>query len=312
MPGFLTSPDNDQLDIQIPGCQIGAMNEQGIHTVAAPELKKPVLIASFEGWGNALNISKGMADYLIRILGAEFFARINSDLFYRYDETRPLVNIEDGVLKSISAPGGSFYAVQSPSEGRDLVILSAHEPNLRWFQFVNDLSTFCENVRVETVITLGSMYDNVHHSDRIVSGIASNEVLTSKLKEKKVHPIFYQGPSAIHSLVQSEVPKRGIPCISLWSHCPYYVRGVTHFGILSHLGALLSYLGDFKLNLDELNASWEKLNAEIQKLIENNPDLQKVIQELRKAKLRGSWASMRESGKKGEKIINLKDFLEPK
>ena len=46
--------------------------------------------------------------------------------------------------------------------------------------------------------------------------------------------------------------------------------------------------------------------------IENNPEFQTVINELRKAKVKGSWANVAGSIKKDEKVINIKDFLEPR
>ena len=64
--------------------------------------------------------------------------------------------------------------------------------------------------------------------------------------------------------------------------------------------------------MKEIETSWKELNKKIQDLIEDNPELHAMINELRKAKVRGSWASMKESGKKNGKIINLKDFLEPR
>ncbi|MDY6972329.1 MAG: PAC2 family protein [Thermodesulfobacteriota bacterium] len=289
------------------------MSEHGIHIEKMPELENPLLIAGFDGWGNALDVSKAMVSYLIRKLKAQHFARINPDPFYRYDETRPLVNIEGGNLRSISPPGGSFYCVRtSGSKERDLVILNANEPNLRWFRFVGELFSLCEKLGVKTIITLGSMYDNVLHSDRIISGIASNEGLLAKLKEKGVIPVNYKGPGGIHSTLHSEGQKRGFQCISLWCHCPYYLQTAIHFGLLSHLGSLLVHLGEFELDTEELEQSWTGLNKQIQELIEQNPDLQAMINELRKAKVRGSWANMKESGEKDPKIIQLKDFMEPR
>ena len=96
------------------------------------------------------------------------------------------------------------------------------------------------------------MYDNVLHTDRVVSAIASTAELVAKLKEKNIKAISYQGPSAIHSIIQLEGPKKGFQCISLWSHCPFYLQGTTHFGILSHLGALLSAMGEFDLDTADL------------------------------------------------------------
>ena len=100
--------------------------------------------------------------------------------------------------------------------------------------------------------------------------------------------------------------------MSLWCHCPYYLQGTTHFGILAHLGKLIASLGGFELNTQDLETNWEKLNLQIEKLIENNAELQAVVNELRKAKVRGSAAEMKGTIKTDEKIINIKDFLQPK
>ncbi len=288
------------------------MKEEGIHIETLPELQKPILIVGFGGWGDALNVATETVAYLIRKFEAGSFARLNPDLFYRYDQVRPIVNIEKGVLKDLSIPGGFFYAAKPGSEGRDLLILKAEEPNLRWQYFAEEVFSLCERLGVEYVITLGSMIDNVLHSDRIVSGFGSSEALLEKLRQKNVSPISYHGPSAIHSTLHSEGKKRGFPCISLWCHCPYYLQGATHFGMMSHLGSLLSYFGEFELETEELEEKWKELEEEIQKVIETNPQAQALIKELRKAKVRGSWERMKDSAKQDGKVINLQDFLEPK
>jgi proteasome assembly chaperone (PAC2) family protein len=287
------------------------MAERGIIIDQLPALRDPFLIAGFGGWGNALDVSNSMAAYLVRQLGGECFAKLNSDSFYRYDESRPHVDIDGGILKSVIPPGGSFYAVHKHPQSRDLVILKAAEPTLRWYQFVDEMLTLCEKLGTSTIITLGSMYDNVLHSDKIISGISSDGVLMSKLQEQNVTPINYQGPSAIHSTIHSEGQRRGFRCVSLWCHCPYYLQGTTHYGLLSHLGGMLSYLGEFDLDVQELDANWRELSRQIQDLIEENPDFQAMIQKLRKAKVQGSLGTMKDSGKKDEKVIDLRDFLKP-
>ncbi|MBW2028090.1 MAG: hypothetical protein JRH06_03085 [Deltaproteobacteria bacterium] len=69
------------------------MSQDAFEIEFMPEFKAPVLIAGFDGWGNALDVSRGMVDYLANKLGALPFARINPDLFYRFDEERPVVDI---------------------------------------------------------------------------------------------------------------------------------------------------------------------------------------------------------------------------
>jgi proteasome assembly chaperone (PAC2) family protein len=288
------------------------MSNPLIHTDELPNLKNPVLIAGFDGWGNALNISDGMAAYLIRQLNARQFADLDPDTFYRYDEQRPVVNIAEGRLESLTAPGGAFYAVGTDDEQSDLVILKADEPNLQWFKFVDQLFSLCRELAVSTIITLGSMYDNVLHTDRIISGVASTPQGLSRLSQRRINSISYRGPSAIHSIIQSEGTKRGFECISLWTHCPYYLQGTTHFGILSYLGRLVAEMVNFRLDTRELDSNWKTLEEQINKLIENNPELQSLISNLRKEKVKGSTAGLRGTVKSTEKIINLQDFLNPK
>ncbi len=288
------------------------MIKPGINIKELPQLKNPVLIAGFDGWGNALNISNGMAAYIVRRLKAKNFANLDPDTFYRYDEQRPVVDIVEGNLNSLKPPGGSFYAVETDANHSDLIILQANEPNLQWFKFVDLLMSICREHKVSTIVTLGSMYDNVLHTDRIISGVASSPQMLTTLKQKRINSISYKGPSAIHSIIQSEGAKSGFDCISLWSHCPYYLQGTTHFGILSYLGELIADLTNFQLDTQDLKDNWKKLEKQIDKLVENNSELQALISNLRKEKVKGSTAQLRGRAGSDEKIINLQDFLEPK
>jgi proteasome assembly chaperone (PAC2) family protein len=288
------------------------MNKSGVNIKKMPQLKNPVLIAGFDGWGNALNISNGMAAYIIRRLKAKNFADLDPDTFYRYDEQRPVVDIVDGNLNSLKPPSGSFYAVETDADQNDLIILQANEPNLQWFKFVDLLFSICREQQVGTIITLGSMYDNVLHTDRIISAVASSPQMLSALKQKRINSISYQGPSAIHSIIQSEGTKRGFDCISLWSHCPYYLQGTTHFGILSYLGELIAGMMNFHLDTLDLQDNWKKLEKQINKLIESNSELQTLIGNLRKEKVKGTTVQMKGAAGSDEKIINLQDFLDPK
>jgi proteasome assembly chaperone (PAC2) family protein len=288
------------------------MPPNGIQIQELPGLKNPLLIAGFDGWGNALKVSSGMAAYLIRSFKAQQFAVMDPDAYYRYDEMRPVVQIEEGVMKRFSPPKGAFYAAPTAPDEPDLVILQADEPNLRWVGFVEEFYDLCEKLEVKSVITIGSMYDHVLHTDRIISAIASSAALSAVMQQRAVTPITYQGPSAIHSIIHSEGLKRNYDCISLWCHCPYYLQGTTHFGILAELGNLLGALGGFDIRTEDLEINWEKLHEQIEQLIENNAEIQAVIKQIRKAKEQGTAAGLKGPLKSDDKIINIQDFLQPK
>lgn len=305
-------PITKSLTIPHPAAKLHAIMQKGIHIDHRPPVDQPTLIAGFDGWGNALNISEGMVSYLIRKLDADAFAQLDSDLYFRYDKDRPIVEIDEGDLKRLSLPGGSFYWARAASVQGRILLFRGHEPQLNWRHFVNEFMAFCGDLSVKTIITLGGMYDNVLHSDRIMSGIGSNAGLTADLKERHLNPVTYKGPSAIHSIILTESQKRGCDCLSIWCHCPYYLEGITHFGLLSHLGSLLASLSDFDLDTSDMEKRWKELNVQIQELIEKNPELQGMLSEIRKEKVKGSWEHIKEASKKDQKIINLKDFVKPR
>ncbi len=288
------------------------MNIEGIDVDYIPVLDSPILIAGFNGWGNALNVSRGMASFLARSLKAEPFARIRPDLFYRYDEHRPDIEVAAGELKELKPPGGAFYLPAIDLKGRTPVIFAADEPDLRWYQFAADIIALCETLGVETVITLGGMVDGVLHTDRTLSAIASDEALFARLRRRNVLPITYKGPSAVHSVIHAEAVRHRLHSVSIWCHCPYYLQGITHFGLLAGLGSLLADVWDIDIDPGELEARWEKMNAQIQEMIDKTPEVQEVIRKLRKEKVKGSWATMRSPDKGSQNVIHLQDFLDPR
>jgi proteasome assembly chaperone (PAC2) family protein len=258
-----------------------------------------------------MDVSKAMAGYLVRILKAEAFGGVDPDRYYRYDQSRPWVKITGGVMEQIHSPEGVFYGAHTAAGQRDVVILKAEEPHLRWLEFCRGLYELCDALQIDTVITLGSMFDQVLHTDRIISAIVSDDRLQADLTANNVTAVNYEGPSAIHSVIQYEGTRRGLRCLSLWSHCPHYLSGATHYGLLAHLAGVLARVGEFKMDTRELETAWKALSEQIQQAVETSPELQAVVAELRRAKVRGSFANLRSTGQSDEKIINLKDFLDP-
>ena len=285
------------------------MNIKGFQVDRVPELKSPICIAGFGGWGNAMDVSTEAVLFFINECKARSFARLDPDQFYRYDASRPVVNIEAGVIKHFIPPSGILYAAATPPRSNDLLLFRAEEPTLNWNRFVNGLISLCKSMQVSTIITLGSMYDNVLPSDRIISGIASQPEHFEELKIRGMVPITYQGPSAIHTLIHVEAEKVGISSISLWCHCPYYLQGTTHFGILSYLVRLLSAICLVETDTSEIDDRWDRLNTQIRQLIEDSPEHQKMISDIRKSKMRGSWSSLDKAGA-DRNVIDIRDFLD--
>ena len=285
------------------------MNSRGIRIDHRIQLEHPVFLAGFGGWGDALDVSMAMVQHVIDQTDAKQVAEIEPDFFYRMDEKRPEVVIEKGRIKNLAYPGGAFYAAKTGPLESDLLVLKAQEPSLAWGAFINHVLDFAVEAGVRTVVTLGSMYDNVLHTDRVVSGIFSSDALMDRLKTRRVIPITYKGPSAIHSQFMVEGIRRDLDCVSLWCHCPYYMQGTRHFGLMAHLVGLINFICGLRLEASDLESKWEALNRQIKILIDGNEQLKTLIEDLKKEKRRGNRSHIPKRLLKKEKIIDLRDFM---
>jgi proteasome assembly chaperone (PAC2) family protein len=281
------------------------MKRENIELKYLPKMENALLIACFEGWGNALNVSMGMAEYLIRKLEADPFARLEADPFYAFKESRPIVEVEDGILKNLTLPACEFYAVGKERIGRDMIILKGEEPDLKWFPFTDSILELGRKIGVKTVISCGGMLDHILPSELMISVVASSRELLDELQERRATLINYKGQSSIHSTLHFEAKKRGFDCIGLYCHCPYYLQGITHFGLLAHLGRFLSGWAGFDLDTTELSSAWKEMSAQIQEAVNNNPELENIVSDIKKSRGR----KRPEAGKKEDKVIKLEDYF---
>ncbi|BBO71648.1 hypothetical protein DSCA_55780 [Desulfosarcina alkanivorans] len=276
-----------------------------------PALTSPMLIIGFRGWGNALEVSAGMAAYLVETLKGVPVGHVDPDRCYRYDENRPLVKIDAGRLISIQPPEGRIYAIETPTGENDLLVVVADEPSLNWYRFSRELADWAQRLGAPAVMTLGSMFDHVLHTDRMISAVSTGGDFTDVFNRHRVTPITYHGPSAIHTLILDACRKRALTGASLWCHCPAYLQGITHHGIMRSLARLLCEMAAFSLTTDALEARWEALEIQIQALIAENPKIEAVMDQIRRKKRDGAWQDPGSVGSEHGNVINLKDFRDP-
>ena len=80
---------------------------------------------------------------------------------------------------------------------------------------------------------------------------------------------------------------------------------------MARLGDLLGDLGGFELDTSPLTRQWALLEEKLQQLIEEDAKLREMIDELRRARVRGAWESVPRPISRDGKVISLKDFLDP-
>src|ERR671925_2054163 len=160
-----------------------------------PELRKPTLICAFTGWNDAAGSATSALEFLEDSLGADRFAAIDPEEFFDFQVTRPTVRLTEGRTRKIEWPELSFSEGRDPKSGRDLVLLSGAEPNLRWRGFCETVLDAARELGVELMVSLGALLAAVPHTRPVrITGIAASPDLVERLGFSQTR---YEGPTGV-------------------------------------------------------------------------------------------------------------------
>lgn len=189
--------------------------------VERPALRRPVLVAAFEGWNDGADAASTAARYLAETWSARLFATIDPEEFYDFSEVRPHVRLVDGVTRRVDWPAPRFSAASPQGSAHDVVFLHAAEPQLRWRTYTALLVDVVRDLGVELVLTLGALLADVAHTQDVpVTGMAADPNLMGRLGMRRSR---YEGPTGIVGVLHDALASAGIPAASLWASVPLYV-----------------------------------------------------------------------------------------
>jgi proteasome assembly chaperone (PAC2) family protein len=186
-----------------------------------PALRRPVLVAAFEGWNDAGDAASAAVEHLELVWEAREVATVDPDDYYDFQVNRPTVSLVDGKTRHISWPTTRFSVCSPPGTGRDVVLLRGLEPNMRWRGFCQELLALGAAMGVELVVTLGALLADSPHTRPVpVSGTASDPATAEGLGLERSR---YEGPTGIVGVFQDAVTTAGLPAVSFWAAVPHYV-----------------------------------------------------------------------------------------
>ena len=187
-----------------------------------PSLRRPVLVAAFEGWNDAGEAATMALRSLSESWSARRIATVDPEEFYDFSSTRPEVRLVDGLTRRIEWPANELLVATSAAH--DVVLLTGVEPQLRWRTFCAGLLSATTGLGVELVITLGALLADVPHTRPVrVTGAAHDPDLARRLSLQRSQ---YEGPTGIVGVFHDACAAAGVPSASLWAAVPHYVHQV--------------------------------------------------------------------------------------
>lgn len=229
-----------------------------------PELRRPVLLAAFEGWNDAGDAATAAVSFLHDTWGGRVFADIDPEEFFDFTATRPRVELDEAENRQIVWPATELSTAPVPGADRDVVLLRGVEPQLRWRTFCNQVLSLAGALRIELVVTLGALLAEVPHSRPVsVFGASYDDAVVEELG---LSISRYQGPTGIVGVMHTACRDAGVPSASLWAAVPTYVPGAPSpkaaLALLQRTATLLATELD-TTSLELASASYESQVSEL-------------------------------------------------
>ncbi len=242
-----------------------------------PQLRRPIIVAAFEGWNDAGDAASTAVRHLRDRLGARPFASVDPEVFFDFTSTRPIVEIDENDTRLIRWPSIEVCATDD-RDGLEVITLLGIEPQLRWRTFCNEIVDLARATNAHLVLTLGALLAEVAHTrPTSVFGTSYDEHLALQLG---LEPSRYEGPTGIIGVLHNYCIKAGIPSASLWAGVPSYVPGATSPKAAL---ALVNRVGEFlgttvpSIDLEIASAAYER---QVTRLVGEDEETALYVQQL--------------------------------
>ena len=243
-----------------------------------PTLRRPVLLAAFEGWNDAGDAASSAVRYLRDRWQAKQFATIDPEDFFDFSSTRPQVRLNDDLAREIAWPSNELSAASLPGTSRDVIVLLGTEPQLKWRTFTEELVAVATSLGVELVVTMGALLADVAHTRPVrVTGTAADNELVQRLGLTRS---TYEGPTGIVGVLHEAFSRAEIPSASLWAAVPHYVAATpspkASLALVERAARLLS-TSLFTADLQVMAADYERQVSEV---VDSDDDVAAYVRRL--------------------------------
>jgi len=243
-----------------------------------PVLRRPVLIAAFQGWNDGGQAATLAGGYLARLWSAERFAELDPEGFVDFQATRPHVSLDEGMTRHLTWPENVFYRAAIPNADRDAVLLLGVEPNYRWRTFVDLTVGLARDLDVSLVVTLGALLADVPHTRPApVTGAATDAKLVEELGLRRSR---YEGPTGIVGVLHDACQRQDMPSVSLWAAVPHYVSLAPSPRAAKALCTRLGDLLGISIELGELEQAEKSYAEQVSEAVATDAETAAYVEEL--------------------------------
>lgn len=254
-----------------------------------PQLRQPIMIVAFSGWSDAGEAATSALTHLMENLShgslsseAVLIAEYEPEDFYDFQVNRPMISVDDSLVRSVNWPSTQIYGLSTPEFENDFILVLGVEPSMKWKTFTTLLLDLADDLEVELVVTLGAMLADAPHTRPIsVSGSGGHPDIAARLG---VEISKYEGPTGILGIIGDGCVRRGIDCVSLWAGLPHYAsNSPSPKATLALVNAVEDFL-EISISLADLEHQAKEWENEVSEMAEEDSEVSEYVKALEESK----------------------------
>lgn len=254
------------------------LNPDGIYTIAegvdVADASAATLLVALEGFVDAGQTQKLLANYLLENHDRELIATFDADQLVDYRGRRPTLVYDRDRYASYNAPSIELHRLRD-LDGTPFLLLLGVEPDYQWERVIGAISDLIRDLGVTLTVTVHGIPMGVPHTRPIgITAHASSETLLAGQRSPFGKVVV---PGSIEGLLELRLREQGRDAVGFSVHVPHYLAQLElpHAAVAA-LDRLVATTG-LRLDRAELDATAVKAKAALENQLAEQPEIAPVV-----------------------------------
>lgn len=258
---------------------MGPLRPEDLYRLEAelPELDRPVLLHSLEGFMDAGSAGRLVRDHILETLEHRVIASFDLDELIDYRARRPMMTYDGDHWESYEKPELSLHLVHD-TVGVPFLLLEGPEPDRAWERFVASATSLIEKFDVRLSVGFHGIPMGVPHTRPI--GLTAHGTRPELLSWPRSPFGRVQVPGSASALLELRLGELGHDAIGFAVHVPHYLAQSSYpTAAVTALETVINATG-LAIPGDALREAAAETDQEIAEQVKGSDEVEKVVRAL--------------------------------
>jgi proteasome assembly chaperone (PAC2) family protein len=244
---------------------------------AAPDIADAPMLHYLEGFIDAGNAGRLLAEHLLRNFSHETVARFDADRLIDYRSRRPLMIYDNSNWESYEAPELALHLLRDQDE-RPFLLLTGPEPDHEWKLFTDAVLDLSARLGAQLAISFLGIPAGMPHTRPL--GVIAHATRDDLISMHQRLPSRIQLPGSASALLELRLGEAGRDAMGFAVQVPHYLaQAVYPPAALALLGSVVTATG-LVLPDTELREASARTNEAIERQVAESAEVAELVRAL--------------------------------